>query len=163
MNSINTSKFLLLFLCMISELGYLALFASTFLAATILPFSSEVVVTAMLVARFDPVLTLTVATTGNWLGGLSSYYLGWLGKWHLIEKYLRIKASRLEKIQQKIKGKEGWIAILCWLPGIGDPMAVALGLLKAPFAKTAIWMLVGKAARFIIWGYLTLRVMEAVN
>lgn len=116
----------------------------------------------MLVANFDPYYTIAIATAGNWLGGLSSYWLGWLGKWHWIEKYMRIKASRLEQIQNKIKGREGWIALFCWLPGIGDPLAVALGLLKTRFITTAFWMLVGKAARFIVWGYLTLRVMDAV-
>jgi membrane protein YqaA with SNARE-associated domain len=146
-----------------SELGYLALFGASFLAATILPFSSEVMVTAMLVARFDPVYTLTVATAGNWLGGLSSYWIGWLGNWQWIEKYLRIKASLLEKIQSKIQGKEGWIALFCWVPFVGDPLAVALGLLKTRFLSTAFWMLVGKAARYVVWGYLTLRVMEAVQ
>lgn len=147
---------------MTTELGYLALFTACFLAATVLPFSSEVIVTAMLVANFDPYYTIAIATAGNWLGGLSSYWLGWLGKWHWIEKYMRIKASRLEQIQNKIKGREGWIALFCWLPGIGDPLAVALGLLKTRFITTAFWMLVGKAARFIVWGYLTLRVMDAV-
>ncbi len=145
------------------ELGYFALFGVSFLAATILPFSSEVIVTAMLVAKFDPYYTLAVATAGNWLGGVFSYWLGWLGKWDWIEKYLRIKASRLEKIQNKIKGREGWIAIFCWLPGVGDPLAVALGLLKTRFIPTAFWMLIGKAARFIVWGFLTLRVMQAIN
>lgn len=148
---------------MTTELGYFALFTSSFLAATILPFSSEVMVSAMLIAKFDPVWTLAIATAGNWLGGLSSYWIGWLGKWPWIEKYLRIKASKLETIKQRIDGKEGWIAVLCWLPGIGDPLAVALGLLKTRFVTTALWMLVGKAARFIVWGYLTLRVMEAVG
>jgi membrane protein YqaA with SNARE-associated domain len=144
------------------ELGYIALFIACFLAATVIPFSSEVMVTAMLVAKFDPYYTLSLATAGNWMGGLSSYWLGWLGKWHWIEKYLRIKASRLEMIQNKIKGREGWIAIFCWLPIIGDPLAVALGLLKTRFFPTAFWMLVGKATRFIVWGFLTLKVMEAV-
>ena len=148
---------------MTTELGYFALFTSSFLAATILPFSSEVMVTAMLISKFDPVWTLAVATGGNWLGGLSSYWIGWLGKWSWIEKYLRIKASKLETIKQRIDGKEGWIAVLCWLPGVGDPLAVALGLLKTRFVTTAFWMFVGKAARFIVWGYLTLRVLETVS
>lgn len=151
------------FYAMITELGYFALFAACFLAATILPFSSEVMVSAMLAADFNPCYTLLVATTGNWLGGLSSYWIGRLGKWEWIEKYLRIKSSSLEKIQQKIKGKEGWIAIFCWLPGVGDPLAVLLGLLKTRFFSTAFWMLIGKASRFIVWGYLTLKVMEAVG
>jgi membrane protein YqaA with SNARE-associated domain len=148
---------------MFTELGYFALFAASFLAATIIPFSSEVVLSGMLVAGFDPYLSLTVATLGNWLGGLSSYLIGWIGKWDWIEKYLRIKASQIEKIHAKIKGKEGWIAFFCWLPGIGDPLAVALGLIKARPLPTAIWMLIGKASRYAVWGYLTIRVMNQLS
>jgi membrane protein YqaA with SNARE-associated domain len=145
---------------MINELGYLALFAASFLAATVLPFSSEVVLSGMLVAGFDPYISLAVATTGNWLGGLSSYWIGWLGKWEWIEKYLKIKAEKIERLRQRIAGKEGWIAFFCWLPVIGDPIAVVLGLIKTRFIPTALWMLVGKAARYAVWGYLTLKGIE---
>ncbi|TCO08241.1 YqaA family protein [Natronoflexus pectinivorans] len=145
---------------MFTELGYLALFAASFLAATILPFSSEAVLSGMLVAGFDPYVSLVVATIGNWLGGMSSYYIGWLGKWHWIEKYLRIPQKEIEKVHAKIKGKEGWVAFFTWLPGIGDPIAVVLGLIKSRVIPTAIWMFIGKALRYAVWGYLTLKAME---
>jgi membrane protein YqaA with SNARE-associated domain len=63
------------------EWGYLGLFISSFLGATIIPFSSEIVFSLLIINGFDIRVSLVVATVGNWLGGLSSYYLGRLGKW----------------------------------------------------------------------------------
>lgn len=145
------------------ELGHLALFLASFLAATILPFSSELMLSGMLTAGYDPAWVLITASLGNWLGGLSSFWLGWLGKWSWIEKYLRIKAEKLEKLHRRIEGKEGWVAFFCWLPGVGDPLAVLLGLLKTRPLPTALWMLLGKALRYAVWGYLTLLGMDLLS
>lgn len=137
------------------ELGYFALFLASFAAATVIPLSSEVFLIAMLAAGFNPILTLVCATVGNWMGGLSSYWLGRLGKLDWIEKYFRVKKEKIEKARNKILGKEGWIALFTWLPGIGDPIAIALGLMRANFLNTAFWMLIGKGARYAVWTYIT--------
>ncbi|MFT3741067.1 MAG: YqaA family protein [Breznakibacter sp.] len=138
------------------EIGYLGLFMATFLAATVIPFSSEIVLTAMLMAGFDPVTTLTVATFGNWLGSMSTYGLGRLGKMEWIHKYLRIPQSKIDKAHKYVEGRMAWIALLCWLPLVGDVIAVVLGLLRSNFWLTTIGMFVGKAIRFLVWGYFTL-------
>lgn len=39
-----------------------------------------------------------VATLGNWLGGMTCYYMGRFGKIEWIEKYLRIKKGENGKI-----------------------------------------------------------------
>ena len=54
------------------EYGYIGLFLGSFLAATVVPFSSDVLLVGMLLAGGDPVITVAVATLGNWLGGLTS-------------------------------------------------------------------------------------------
>ena len=78
-------------------LGYLGLFIASFLAATVVPFSSEVVFSAMVFGGLDAWTCVLVATLGNWLGGMTCYYLGRLGKIEWIEKYLRIKKEKMEK------------------------------------------------------------------
>lgn len=142
------------------DLGYLGLFLASFLAATILPFSSEFVLSGILAAGGDPVLSLATATLGNWLGGLTSFWIGWIGKFEWIEKYLRIPQSKLERWHRKVEGKEWWISLFCWLPGVGDIIAVILGLLKSNFWVSATGMLVGKALRYVVWGLMTLEVIE---
>jgi len=138
------------------ELGYWGLFLASFLAATVVPFSSEAILSGMIIADYNPVFSLIAATLGNWLGGLSSYYIGYIGKIEWIEKYLKIKQEKTEKFALIIKGKEVWIAFFCWLPFIGDVIAVALGLLRVNFINVSIGMLVGKGFRYLIWAYFTI-------
>jgi membrane protein YqaA with SNARE-associated domain len=61
-----------------------------------------------------------------------------------------------------MKGKEGWIGLFCWLPGIGDIIAVVLGLLKSNFWLAATGMLAGKALRYLVWGMLTLEIISSL-
>jgi membrane protein YqaA with SNARE-associated domain len=131
--------------------GYLGLFLGSFLASTIIPFSSEFLLIGMLLAGGNPWLCFIVATSGNSLGSFTCYGLGYLGKWEWIEKWLRIKREKLEKQQQVILKWSSLVALLCWLPLIGDVFAVGLGFYKVPFWKTAFLMLFGKALRFLFW------------
>lgn len=133
------------------DLGYLGLFIAAFLAATIVPFSSEVVFTALVLAGLDVWWCAAWATLGNWLGGMSCYYLGYLGKVEWIEKYLKIERSKVERLQNWLRGKGGLMAFFVFLPGIGDIIAVALGFLRANIYLVSISMFVGKLIRYIVW------------
>lgn len=132
------------------ELGYWGLFLATFLAATVVPFSSEVVLTGMLATGFDPMTCLVVASIGNWLGGMSSYGLGWLGDWHRLHKWLRVKEESILKWKKHTDRYGPWIALICWTPIIGDPIAVALGVFRVNWWLVSINMLVGKTVRYAI-------------
>jgi membrane protein YqaA with SNARE-associated domain len=112
------------------EWGLLGLFAGTFLAATILPFSSEILVTGMLYAGASPLWVFVVATLGNWLGSVSTYFIGYLGKWQWIEKWFKITPEKLEKQQKYITKFGSWISLVVWLPVIGDVFSIALGFYK---------------------------------
>lgn len=136
------------------ELGYLGLFLASFLAATVVPFSSDTIVVAMVATGYNSILTILIATIGNTIGGLSSYAIGWFGKWDWIEKYLKIKREKLEKMQIRIKKYTALAAFLTWLPIIGDIIAVALGLLKINVYKVTVYMTIGKLARYVAIVYL---------
>ena len=131
------------------------LFLASFLAATVVPFSSEALLTFLIVKGTDPYAAVLVATAGNWLGGMSSYAIGYLGKWQWIEKYLRIKRETVEKWHSRLYKRGAVFAFLCWVPAVGDIFAVGLGLLRANILVTAIAMLAGKFLRYVIWGWLT--------
>lgn len=135
----------------LASLGYLGLFLAAFLAATILPFSSEIVFTAVVLSGFDLWTCVAVATAGNWLGSMSSYYLGTLGRLDWIEKYLGIKPDKLEKVQLWLKNKGALISFFVFLPVIGDVIAVALGYLRVNVYLVSIFMLLGKLIRYIVW------------
>lgn len=131
--------------------GYVGLFIGAFLAATVIPFSSDVQLVALLALGADPLIAVSVATIGNWAGGLTSYAIGYAGRWEWIEKWLRVKRETLEKQQGKVARYGSLLALMTWLPIVGDVMAVALGFYKVNFRNTAIFMLIGKCARFIAW------------
>lgn len=137
------------------ELGLIGLFIATFLAATIVPFSSEAVLAGVLMAGFDPVSCLIVATLGNTLGGMSSFGLGYLGDWRWIKRYLRVDEKSVVKWKQLVDRFGAYTALLCWLPFVGDVIAIALGLFKANIMRVLLWMTIGKMARYavVIWVY----------
>lgn len=136
------------------NLGYFGLFVGSFVAATVVPFSSDVLLVGMLAAGGNIWLSVAVATLGNWLGGLTSYGLGWLGKWEWIERYMKVKHETLIKRKDKIDRFGAWLALLTWLPFVGDVFAIALGFYKVDFRKSALLMLIGKGARFVGWALL---------
>ena len=133
------------------EYGYIGVFIASFLAATVLPFSSEVVLTGVLLAGATYWPCMIAATLGNFLGGMSCYWLGMLGKVEWIEKYLKLDAVKLQKVQDWIKGKGSWMGFFVFLPGIGDFIAVALGFLRANIWIVAVSMFLGKAIRYWVW------------
>lgn len=124
---------------------------ASILAATVLPFSSEVVLTGVLLAGATYWPCMIAATLGNFLGGMSCYWLGMLGKVEWIEKYLKLDAVKLQKVQDWIKGKGSWMGFFVFLPGIGDFIAVALGFLRANIWIVAVSMFLGKAIRYWVW------------
>lgn len=136
------------------EYGYIGLFLGSFLAATVFPFSSDVLLVGMLVAGGAPVVTVAVATLGNWLGGLTSYWIGWLGKTEWIERWFRVKPETIAKHKERVQRWGAGLALLTWVPFVGDVFAIVLGFYKARFLPSAIWMLVGKGGRFIVWAIL---------
>ncbi len=138
------------------EWGYLGLFVASFLAATILPLSSELFLSALLASGASFELSLSVATLGNWFGGLSSYGLGRLGKWSTLERFFGLQKTKIEGVQNKINRWGSFLAFFCWLPIVGDLFAVGLGFFKITFSRVAIWMFIGKVLRYLCWGLLTL-------
>jgi len=130
-------------------LGYPGLFIASFLAATIVPFSSEAILGAMLLGPYSAFACLFWATFGNWAGGLTSYALGWAGRADKVERFLHISPQKVAKVDPYIKKWGVWLALFCWLPFIGDLFAVALGFARTNIYLTSIFMLAGKALRYV--------------
>lgn len=137
------------------EFGYLGLFLASFLAATILPLGSEALFSLMIYNGFDVEACIVWASIGNWLGGMSGYWLGRWNKIRIIERWFRIKPESIEAQQRRLARWGSVIAFFCWLPAIGDILAVALGYFRCSHWAVSIWMLFGKAVRYIVWTYFT--------
>lgn len=132
------------------ELGYFGLFLAAFLSATIIPLSSEGLLVLMASQYPDYFNLLIVASLGNWLGGMSTYYLGKWGANHWLSRFIRFDEQASNKWATRIRQYGPFFAILCWLPIVGDAIALALGVYQTKVGPTAIWMLVGKTLRYAI-------------
>ncbi len=136
------------------SLGYFGIFLAAFLAATILPFGSEAVFTALYYMELDPMALVVWATLGNTLGGMTCYWLGHLGKIEWIEKYLKVKKAKIDSYLPKFQKYGNWIAFFSFLPGIGDIIAIAAGFIRANWLVVLVSMGLGKFVRYIVWMYL---------
>jgi len=140
-------------------LGYVGLFLAAFLAATVLPFSSEVVFSGVVLAGLNLWGCIAVATVGNFLGGLTCYYIGKLGKVEWMEKYLKIPRVKINRMLKFLDGKGSWLAFFVFLPGVGDIIAVAMGYMRANLWIVSISMFIGKFLRYIIWQYMVIGII----
>lgn len=126
---------------------------AAFLAATVVPFSSEAVFTALLFGGLDKWWLVFWATVGNTLGGMTCYLLGHLGKLEWIEKWLKIKKEKIDSFEAKFHKYGDWVAFFSFLPGVGDIIAVAAGFMRCRWWMVLVSMAVGKLVRYIVWMY----------
>ena len=101
------------------DLGYWGLFIGSFLASTIIPMSADILLLGVLSLGGNAWLCFGIATLGNWLGGLTSYGIGWIGKWEWIEKWFKIKEEKLIRQKKYIDRYGVWLAF---------PVAEVVGL-----------------------------------
>ena len=114
------------------SLGYWGLFIGSFLASTIIPMSADVLLVGVLALGGNVWGCLAIATVGNWLGGLTSYWIGWLGRWDWIERWFKVKREKLEQQKGHVDRYGVWLALFTWLPIVGDLFAIALGIKGIP-------------------------------
>lgn len=125
------------------------LFLVCFLAATILPFSSEIAVLYCLHDTHNALwLVITLASLGNILGGMTNYFIGAWGN-SLWKKRLGL-GQKFQNVQEKLVRFGPPAAFFSWIPLIGDPLLVALGFYKSPWKSTFFWMSVGKTGRYVL-------------
>lgn len=116
----------------------LSLFVSSFLGATLLPGGSEVVLFAVLKAYPGTQwMALGIATLGNTLGGMVSFLMGWL-----------LPVTQQLKHVDKLRRYGPPALLLAWMPLIGDALCLAAGWLRLNWWQAALYMAIGKFARY---------------
>ena len=135
---------------MIILISYFQLFIISFLAATILPISSELVLSTMLLTdSFDKYLLLVVASFGNILGSSVNWYLG---KKILIfkdKKWFPANERQIAKGEIYFKKYGIWSLLLAWVPIIGDPLTIVAGILRVKFFTFLLLISISKISRYI--------------
>ena len=134
---------------------YLSLFSISFLAATILPFSSELTLAGLITtSNYDKLLLLIVASFGNILGSVVNWALGFYSRNFATNKWFPFKDKQI-KNSSKWFGKFGkWSLLFAWVPIIGDPLTLVAGLLRVKFLEFLILIIIGKISRYIVIFYL---------
>jgi membrane protein YqaA with SNARE-associated domain len=141
-----------------SEFGYAGLFIAAFLAATVLPLSSEVVLTALLLNGLSPVALVLVATVGNVLGSLTNYGLGYWASLSVIRKWLKMSEDEFVKAERRFE-RYGLVSLcFAWVPVIGDPLTVIAGVLRIRMLWFAPLVTAGKLIRYVVIACLALKI-----
>lgn len=129
--------------------AYLLLFGSAFLAATILPFYSEVVLFALLREGGDPMLLVPVATLGNTLGAVVNWVLGRYLLHFQDRRWFYFSRAQIDKAQRWFQRYGFWSLLLAWAPVGGDALTLIAGIMKVRLWLFLLLVGSGKALRYI--------------
>lgn len=141
------------------SLGYVGMLLTGFLAGSFFPFSSEVVMVALLAAGLDPVWLIVVGSIGNVAGGMFNYFIGSRGDIAWIEKYLHVSREKLEKTQRLMEGKGAWMGFFAFVPFFGSAVTIVLGLMRANILISITSITIGKVLRYILLVLSTLAII----
>ncbi len=136
-------------------LAHLALAASAFLSATLLPGTSEAALVATVTEWPGAMVSLfLVATAANTAGSIVNWWLGGHVERFAGARWFPVSPERLEKAQDLAKRYGWWTLLLAWIPVLGDPLTLAAGLMRVRFLPFIVLVGTGKALRYaaILWG-----------
>ena len=134
---------------------YLSLFVISFLAATILPFSSELTLAGLIAtSNYDSLLLLIAASIGNILGSVINWILGFYSRNLTTKKWFPFKDKQIENSSKWFNKLGKWSLLFAWIPIIGDPLTLVAGLLRVRFLDFIILVAIGKVSRYLVVFYL---------
>ena len=117
------------------------LFFSAIMSSTILPGSSEVYVVSLInFADHSKYLILTIATLGNSIGSMITFYMG------LFVRQYKPNSYRVKKLVLKY-GE--WSLLLSWMPLIGDIICIVAGYFKLNPLRSLLIIIFSKTLRYL--------------
>lgn len=120
----------------IQNYGIIALFVTSFIAATIVPASSAAILLAALAAKAPVVPAFIACSVGNSLGCAANYWMGYLVGKPLIPKLEKSKSGR--KALEYTTKYGTWSLLVSWTPFLGDPITIAAGIFRVNFLKFSL-------------------------
>jgi membrane protein YqaA with SNARE-associated domain len=127
---------------------YAVLFGWSFLAATVLPLGSEVAFACRGASPGSILMPIAVATVGNSLGAVTTYWLG--AKADDVAAERGALSSRARRAAELLKRHGQPIVFFSWIPILGDALVAAAGAAKMRPGPFAAWMVAGKALRYAV-------------
>ncbi len=143
-------------------MGYSILFLSAFGAATILPFSSEIVFIGMLEQGYAPFWVWLIATAGNSLGSVVNWILGRFMTRFESRRWFPFKPESLHRSQSWFQKYGIWSLLFAWVPVGGDALTFIAGVMKVRFEVFFILTAIGKGARYALLYFLYSGFLQAM-
>ena len=134
---------------------YLSLFGISFLAATILPFSSELSLAGLIsTSNFNNSLLLIAASLGNILGSVVNWLIGFYSRNFTSKKWFPFNELQITTSSKWFEKFGKWSLLFAWVPILGDPLTLVAGLLRVKFLDFIILVAIGKVSRYLVVLYL---------
>ena len=130
--------------------GPWGMFIAAFLAGSIMPFSSEAVMIALLAIGVDPWVLLFTAALGNTLGGITCYCIGRMASPEWLQRTFRIKDEHMQQAHALVSRWGALMGLFCWIPILGDAILVTLGIMRSNPITTNLMMVIGRTTRYAI-------------
>lgn len=128
----------------LSSVGLPAIFVVSFVSATLLPMATEPVLFGFIKLNTDLFWpAIFVATAGNTLGGMVTYFMGFGARELLAKEKPSVHLRWLQRIGAPV-------LLLSWVPLIGDALCAMSGWLELPWKPVLFWMTLGKFVRFVL-------------
>ncbi len=143
--------------------GLPALFALSFLAATLVPLGSEWLLAVLLTHGFTASAVVPVATAGNTLGALTTYAIGLWGGPFLVRRIFRINQESQQRAEKSFDRYGSWALLFSWVPILGDPLCLVGGVLRTSFWKFLLLVAVGKLLRYMVVAEVVLQGLSTVS
>lgn len=139
---------------------YLSLMFTGFLAATLIPASSEALLLVLFQQGYTPWLLWLAATTGNTLGSCVNWAIGWeIGKFQH-KRWFPVTPLQLDSAQTHFRRYGIWSLLLAWLPVVGDPLTLVAGVLRVRFVLFLMLVATGKGLRYAVVIYMASRLLQ---
>ena len=141
---------------------YFSLFGVAFLAATIFPAQSELLLAYLLRSgEHSWALLLAVPTLGNVLGSVVNWLLGRSIERFRNSRRFPVSNKSLERAERWYRRWGKWSLLLSWAPLIGDALTVIAGVLRTPFVTFVTLVLIAKAGRYSVIALVVAGILRA--
>ena len=129
------------------------LFLAAFLAATPVPFQSELVFLGLQAAGWTTGVLVIVASVGNTLGSCVTYGLGrWLAE-KRDHRWFPLRPDQMARAEAWHARWGVWTLLLSWAP-FGDVIVALSGVLRVPFPVFIALVALAKTGRYLALGWL---------
>ncbi len=131
--------------------AYLSLFIVSFLAATILPFSSEAILATYLLSEtYNKFLLIFFVSFGNILGSIFNWFLGIYFLKFQDKKWFPFTNTQIDRSSRWFKKYGKWSLLFAWVPIIGNPITFIAGTMRIKFLIFLSLVSFGKIMRYFV-------------